>query len=196
MSQPSIQWTGNAADPLFPDIKQESYTDTLPEDLFQQNACEESFFLSTNDVFDDFAFPSGGASLDCTGLTTASTPNFSSYSFTTGSSALNTTGTTTNKPTNTQTARSSSAPTQTTLLSPSTHKATTAAAPSATAMSTASPCIPHSSAYKVYTARAQPHPKTRPVDQLDMCVAPARAPHTSVVRSKMLFPMPFRAVRW
>jgi hypothetical protein len=93
MSQPSIQWTGNAADPLFPDIKQESYTDTLPEDLFQQNACEESFFLSTNDVFDDFAFPSGGASLDCTGLTTASTPNFSSYSFTTGSSALNTTGT-------------------------------------------------------------------------------------------------------
>jgi hypothetical protein len=93
MSQPSILWISNAADPLFPDIKQESYTDALPEDLFQQTPSEESFFSSTNDVFDDFALPTGDAPLDCTSLPTASTPNFSSYGLTPGSSAPYTTGT-------------------------------------------------------------------------------------------------------
>jgi hypothetical protein len=87
MSQPSTQWTSDVVDPLFSAIKQESYTDTPPGEFFQQNASAESLFSSTSDGFSAFAFPSIDNSLDCDGLPSASTPDFSRYAFAPDSSA-------------------------------------------------------------------------------------------------------------
>jgi hypothetical protein len=95
MSQPSVQWTSSAADPLlpsnlFPPIKQELYDDAQPDEPFRQDESDELIFPSANDGFEHFSFPSEDASfseVDCTGLPSESTPDFSTYSFTPESSA-------------------------------------------------------------------------------------------------------------
>jgi hypothetical protein len=63
MSQPSVQWTNTATDPLFPCLQQESYTDTQLDETFRQNASDEPNFSSTNEDFDNFSVPSGDASV-------------------------------------------------------------------------------------------------------------------------------------